>query len=152
MAKSQEIRANLEAGKARKRILHLGLQKNHTFGFSTWDLQKNHTFGFSTWVSRRITHSLTRFRSLTVRNVRDDHKRVLFKATVFVVTHSTTNRKLIYRLWCCAVLNGFSCALLRDPMGCSPPGSSAQGFSKQEYWSVLPFPPPVHQLFSHNLK
>ena len=27
-------------------------------------------------------------------------------------------------------------------MDCSPPGSSVHGFSRQEYWSGLPFPPP----------
>ena len=29
-----------------------------------------------------------------------------------------------------------------DPMDCSPPGSSVRGFSRQEYWSGLPFPSP----------
>ena len=30
-----------------------------------------------------------------------------------------------------------------DPMDCSPPGSSVlPGFSRQEYWSGLPCPPP----------
>ena len=32
--------------------------------------------------------------------------------------------------------------LFSDPMDCSPPGSSAMGFSMQEYWSGLPFPSP----------
>ena len=32
--------------------------------------------------------------------------------------------------------------LFFDPMDCSPPGSSAMGFSGQEYWSGLPFPSP----------
>ena len=27
-------------------------------------------------------------------------------------------------------------------MDCSPPGSSVHGFSRQEYWSGLPFAPP----------
>ena len=27
-------------------------------------------------------------------------------------------------------------------MNCSPPGYSVQGFSRQEYWSGLPFPSP----------
>ena len=32
---------------------------------------------------------------------------------------------------------------LCDPMDCSPQGSSAHGiFSRQEYWSGVPFPPP----------
>ena len=29
-----------------------------------------------------------------------------------------------------------------DPMDCTPPGSSVQEFSSQEYWSGLPWPPP----------
>ena len=35
-----------------------------------------------------------------------------------------------------------SCPTLCDPMDCSPPGSSPMRFSKQEYWSGLPFPSP----------
>ena len=35
-----------------------------------------------------------------------------------------------------------SCPTLCDPMDCGPPGSSPMGFSKQEYWSGLPFPSP----------
>ena len=31
---------------------------------------------------------------------------------------------------------------LCDPMDLSPPGSSVHGFSRQEYWSGLPCPPP----------
>ena len=29
-----------------------------------------------------------------------------------------------------------------DSVDCSPPGSSVQGFPRQEYWSGLPFPSP----------
>ena len=35
-----------------------------------------------------------------------------------------------------------SCLLLCDPRCYSPPGSSVHGFSRQEYWSGLPFPTP----------
>ena len=35
-----------------------------------------------------------------------------------------------------------SCLTLCNPMDCSPPGTSVHGFSRQEYWSGLPFPPP----------
>ena len=35
-----------------------------------------------------------------------------------------------------------SCPILCDPVDCSPPGSSVRGFSRQEYWSGLPRPPP----------
>ena len=34
---------------------------------------------------------------------------------------------------------------LCDPMNCSLPGSSIHGFSRQEYWSGLPFPSPMHE-------
>ena len=38
-----------------------------------------------------------------------------------------------------------SCPTLRDPMDCSPPGSSVHGiFSRQEYWSGVPLPSPTH--------
>ena len=37
-----------------------------------------------------------------------------------------------------------SCLNLSDPMDCSPPGSMKilMGFSRQEYWSGVPFPSP----------
>ena len=35
-----------------------------------------------------------------------------------------------------------SCPSLCNPMDCSQPGSSVHGFSRQEYWSGLPFPSP----------
>ena len=35
-----------------------------------------------------------------------------------------------------------SCLTLCNPMDCSPPGFSIQGFTRQEYWSGLPCPPP----------
>ena len=34
------------------------------------------------------------------------------------------------------------CLTLCDPMDCSPPGSSIHEFSRQGYWSGLPFLPP----------
>ena len=34
------------------------------------------------------------------------------------------------------------CLTLCDLTDCSPPGSSIHGFSRQEYWSGLPFPSP----------
>ena len=45
---------------------------------------------------------------------------------------------------CChhSVLVAQPCQILCDPMDCSPPGFSALGFSRQEYWSGLPFPSP----------
>ena len=42
--------------------------------------------------------------------------------------------------WLCAVLclATQSCPTLFDPTDCNPPGSSVRGFSRKEYWSVLP--------------
>ena len=36
-----------------------------------------------------------------------------------------------------------SCVTLCSPVDCSPPGSSDHRFFRQDYWSRLPFPPPV---------
>ena len=38
-----------------------------------------------------------------------------------------------------------SCPTLCDPIDGSPPGSVVLGFSRQEYWSGLPFPSPMHE-------
>ena len=40
------------------------------------------------------------------------------------------------------VLVAQSCLALCDPVDCSPPGSPSMEFSRYEYWSGLPFPPP----------
>ena len=38
-----------------------------------------------------------------------------------------------------------SCPTLCDPIDGSPPGSPSMGFSRQEHWSGLPFPSPMHE-------
>ena len=38
-----------------------------------------------------------------------------------------------------------SCSTLCDPIDSSPPGSLSLGFSRQEHWSGLPFPSPMHE-------
>ena len=38
-----------------------------------------------------------------------------------------------------------SCLTLCDPIDGSPPVSPVLGFSRQEHWSGLPFPFPVHE-------
>ena len=50
--------------------------------------------------------------------------------------------------WCCSVAK--SCLTLCNPMDCSPPGSPVHGFSRQEYWSGLPFPSPGESSRSRN--
>ena len=38
-----------------------------------------------------------------------------------------------------------SCPTLCDPIDSSPPGSPFPGILRQEHWSGLPFPPPIHE-------
>ena len=38
-----------------------------------------------------------------------------------------------------------SCPTLCEPIDGSPPGSPSLGFSRQEHWSGLPFPSPMHE-------
>ena len=42
-----------------------------------------------------------------------------------------------------------SCPTFQDPMDCSLPGSSVHGFSRQEYWSVVPLPSPTKDCIGH---
>ena len=39
-----------------------------------------------------------------------------------------------------------SCPTLCDPIDGSPPGFPSLGFSRQEHWSGLPFPSPMHEI------
>jgi len=38
-----------------------------------------------------------------------------------------------------------SCPTLCDPIDDSPPSFPSLGFSRQEHWSGLPFPSPMHE-------
>ena len=53
----------------------------------------------------------------------------------------TNYRHLIFFLTFYFVLE-YSQLILCDPIDCSPPGTSVMGLYQQEYWSVLPSPPP----------
>ena len=46
---------------------------------------------------------------------------------------------------CCPAKSLQSCPMLCDPIDGSPPGSPSLGFSRQEHWSGLPFPSPMHE-------
>ena len=48
-------------------------------------------------------------------------------------------------LFLCHAKSLQSCPTLCDPINGSPPGSPSLGFSRQEHWSGLPFPSPVHE-------
>ena len=43
-----------------------------------------------------------------------------------------------------------SCPTLCDPVDGSPPGFPSLGFSRQEHWSGLPFPSPMHEVKSES--
>ena len=74
--------------------------------------------------------------------------------TVFRSIHVSENGKISFLflkslsnipLYICIVcVRAQLCSILCDPMDCSWPGSSAHGFSRQEYCLRLPFPSPGH--------
>ena len=55
--------------------------------------------------------------------------------------------KAIYRVTAAAAAAKSlqSCPTLCDPIDGSPAGSPSLGFSRQEHWSGLPFPSPMHE-------
>ena len=65
-------------------------------------------------------------------------RRCLLASLLFTVTIPYSFFKASLCLLLLLLLKSF----LWDPMGCSPPGSLSMEFSKQEYWSGLPHPPP----------
>ena len=75
---------------------------------------------------------------------------LLNKFSLFKIIHVSP----VYLLWyilrlccfcCCCYKSLQSCLTLCDPIDGSPPGSPVLGFSRQEYWSGLPFPSPMHE-------
>ena len=54
----------------------------------------------------------------------------------------TKEKHLVSEICCMHAKLCQSCLTLYNPMDSSPPGSSVSGFSRQEYWSGLPFPSP----------
>ena len=52
------------------------------------------------------------------------------------------HQKNIVSAWCMYAKLLQVCLTLLDPVDCSLPGSPFVGFSRQEYWSQLPCPPP----------
>ena len=59
------------------------------------------------------------------------------------ILHATT--KTWYSKMLCYAKSLQSCPTLCDPINGSPPGSPSLGFSRQEHWSGLPFPSPMHE-------
>ena len=53
---------------------------------------------------------------------------------------------MILRVYAAAAAKSLqSCPTLCDPIDGSSPGSPVPGFSRQERWSRLPFPSPMHE-------
>ena len=69
----------------------------------------------------------------------------IFTLHVSRCTHSHTliapTAKDVCSLCCCCCVVG-KCLSLSDPMDCSPQAPLSMEFSRQEYWSGLPFPSP----------
>ena len=63
------------------------------------------------------------------------------QAAASCAQHPSSRRAL--SVYCVLCLVTQLCPILHNPMGCSLPGYSVPwGFSRQEYWSGLPCPPP----------
>ena len=63
---------------------------------------------------------------------------MLIELKFFQVIEKVFSLALLFSFVCVSAKLLQSCPTLCGPMDCSPPGSSVQGFSKQERWSGLP--------------
>ena len=57
-----------------------------------------------------------------------------------------------YKELCCCCLVAKLCLTLCDPMDIAHPAALSLGFSRQEYWIMLPFPSPGALLYHPEIK
>ena len=57
----------------------------------------------------------------------------------------TPQKDILFIIGAAAAKSLQSCPTLCDPIDGSPPGSPVPGISRQEHWSGLPFPSPMHE-------
>ena len=62
-----------------------------------------------------------------------------------ILYHLSHQGSLRILKWVLLLLRRFSHVRLCDPIDGSPPGFPSLGFSRQEHWSGLPFPSPMHE-------
>ena len=90
-------------------------------------------------------HCLLHDSILKSRDITLPTKACLVKAMVFPVVMYGCESWTIKKAAAAAAKSLRSCPTLCDPMDCSPPGFSVHGISRQEHWSGLPFPSPMHE-------
>ena len=102
-----------------------------------------------TWASGVVAHGLIALRHVGSSPNRDGTCVPCIGR--WILNHWTT-RKSIHLQYMCLSKSAAaaakllqSCPTLCDPIDCSPPGFPSLGFSRQEHWSGLPFPSPVHE-------
>ena len=79
------------------------------------------------------------------RKVMTNLDSVLKNRDVTLLTKVHIVKTLVFQVVMCSV--SLSCPTLCDPMDCIPPGSLSLEFSRQEYWSGLPFPSPSSHVY-----
>ena len=62
---------------------------------------------------------------------------------MYILLYKSENASVASAAAAAALLQ--SCPTLCDPIDGSPLGSPSLGFSRQEHWSGLPFPSPMHE-------
>ena len=70
---------------------------------------------------------------------------LLVRKLLIIMTEETAYHHDWHYTAAAAAKSPQSCPTLCDPRDGSPPGSAVLGFSRQEHWSGLPFPSPMHE-------
>ena len=84
----------------------------------------------------RVLYSLLKFLKLIFRRV------IISILKEILEYKNVTADPNINALYACACQVASVVSTLCNPMDCSPPAPLSMGFSRQEYWSELPFPSP----------
>ena len=130
--------------------LHIRWPKYWSFSFNTSDLISPSN-EYSGLISFRIGWFDLHAVQGTFKNLLQHHSSkasILHCSAFFIVQLShpyMTTGKTIALTAAAAAKSLQSCPTLCNPIDGSPPGSAIPGFSRQEHWSGLPFPSPMHE-------
>ena len=100
-----------------------------------------------TWSWDRQTDFIFYYLCLPILLIRQIHFYFFHLTLCFFLHSKMLSASLLTCVYICSAAAAKllqSCPTLCDPIDSSPPGSAVPGFSRQEHWSGLPFPSPMH--------
>ena len=98
------------------------------------------------WQSRRMCTNFLLWELQSCNSLLNNHRQENFGSYQKKISHIQGQREALIKITAATAAKLLqSCPTLCDPIDGSPPGCPVPGISRQEHWSGLPFPSPVHE-------